>query len=218
MPRRGKGRLPHHDLRVAQHVLVPGRVEHYAAGVGVNTMDMQDTKLPLLLCPLQHLHKTNPSRNVSECIVSASTVLLKMPFWESVSKSQLLPHLISSRGYESISLYITARGYSLRHLFGSTLQLNGECDGKRLNQYTGLSRKKGKNSINSMPACFSSLQSFISWPLQALRSSEGAQQLTFISESHFRGSWFTPADLSSFKLAIIRMLICNTVSTSSRVD
>lgn len=93
MPRRGKGRLPHHDLCVAQHVLVPGRVEDYAAGVGVNAMDMQDAKLPLLLCPLQHLHKTNPSRNVSKCVVSASTVLLKCHFGEVFQRVSFFPIL-----------------------------------------------------------------------------------------------------------------------------
>ena len=101
-PRREKGRLPHHDLRVAQHVLVAGWVEHYAAGVGVNAVDMQDAKPPLLLRPLQHLRETNPSRNVSEGIIVPSTVLLKIPLWGSVSKRQLPPHLISSRGHESI--------------------------------------------------------------------------------------------------------------------
>lgn len=95
MPRREKAGLPHHDLRVAQHVLVPGRVEHYAAGVGVNAVDMQDAELPLLLCPLQHLRKTNPSRNVSERVTLASAALLKTPCWGSVSKRQLLPHVPS---------------------------------------------------------------------------------------------------------------------------
>lgn len=55
----GLAPVAHHHLGVAQHVLVPGRVQDDATGVGVDTVDVQDTELPLLLCPLQHLHNTN---------------------------------------------------------------------------------------------------------------------------------------------------------------
>lgn len=54
--------MAHHDLGVAQHVLVAGWVQDDAAGVGVHTVDVQDTELPLLLCPLQHLLNTNPQQ------------------------------------------------------------------------------------------------------------------------------------------------------------
>lgn len=57
--------LAHHDLGVAQHVLVAGRVQDDAAGVGVDAVDVQDTELPFLLRPLQHLHNTNPQQRRS---------------------------------------------------------------------------------------------------------------------------------------------------------
>lgn len=56
--------MAHHDLGVAQHVLVAGRVQDDAAGVGVDAVDVQDTELPLLLRPLQHLHSTNPQQRL----------------------------------------------------------------------------------------------------------------------------------------------------------
>lgn len=49
----------HHDFSVPQYVLVASRVQHNAAGVGVDAMDMQDAQPPFLLGPLQHLSHTH---------------------------------------------------------------------------------------------------------------------------------------------------------------
>lgn len=42
----------HHDFCVAQDILVASWVQHYSAGVGVHTVNMEDTEFPFLLGPL----------------------------------------------------------------------------------------------------------------------------------------------------------------------